>query len=74
MIECLNGALYTGITNDLQKRLHAHQTGTGAKYTRVFGVKAMVYNEEVGLRVQAMKREALIKRWPRDKKLALINK
>ena len=74
MIECLNGALYTGITNDLAKRFVAHQIGKGAKYTKVFGVRRMVYNEEVGPRVEAMKREREIKRWPRKKKLALINK
>ena len=74
IIECLNGALYTGITNDLAKRLAAHQTGKGAKYTKVFGVRAMVYNEEAGTRVKAMKREREIKRWPRQRKLSLINK
>ena len=74
MIECLNGALYTGITNDLEKRLKTHQIGKGAKYTKVFGVRGMVYNEEVGPRVEAMKREREIKHWSRERKLILINK
>jgi putative endonuclease len=74
IIECLNGTLYTGITNDLQRRLHAHQTGRGARYTRIFGVRAMVYNEEAGTRVAAMKRESEIKSWSRERKEALLNK
>ena len=74
ILECQNGHLYTGITNDLEKRLKAHQKGRGAKYTKVFGVRGMVYNEEAGTKVEAMKREREIKCWPRKRKLALINK
>ena len=74
IIECLNGHLYTGITNDLAGRFLAHQKGKGAKYTKVFGVKALVYHEQVGTRVEAMKREWEVKSWPRDKKQVLINK
>ena len=57
IVKCSDETLYTGWTNDLEKRLRAHNSGKGAKYTK---------NQE------AMKREYAIKQLPREKKLALI--
>ncbi|MBI3601782.1 MAG: GIY-YIG nuclease family protein [Candidatus Omnitrophica bacterium] len=71
-MECENGALYTGMTNDLSKRLLRHKKGTGARYTKTFGVKNIVYWEKFSLRVEAMRREAEIKKWSRKNKEELI--
>ena len=47
MMRCANGALYTGWTNDLLRRLRAHASGKGAKYTRGFGGETLAYAELV---------------------------
>jgi len=72
IIECANGALYTGITNDLKRRFKQHQTGRGAKYTAYNPAIKLKYSERCGSRSKALKREAEIKRWPRDRKIELI--
>ena len=45
MLQCADGTLYCGITNDIEKRLHAHNEGTGAKYTRARRPVALVFHE-----------------------------
>jgi putative endonuclease len=72
ILRCSDGSLYTGITNDPAKRLAAHNAGTGAKYTRPRRPVEMVYAERAEDRSAASKREAEIKSYPREKKLALI--
>ena len=72
MLECADGTLYTGWTNDLQKRLAAHNTGQGAKYTRSRRPVCLVYAEVHEDRKEAMRREAAIKRLSRKQKLLLI--
>lgn len=72
MLECRNNALYTGMTNNLEKRLHAHKSGKGGKFTSSFGVVGMVHSEKCATKSKALKREAEIKSWPRDKKIKLI--
>lgn len=72
MLRCGDGSLYTGCTNDLPRRLKAHQTGRGAKYTRSRPPVALVYREEARDRSAALRREAAIKRLTRRQKLALI--
>lgn len=74
VIECVDGTLYTGITNNLERRLKQHRDKKGAKYTFAHEVKAVVYKENSPDRGAALRREAEIKSWRRDKKLALINK
>jgi len=64
--------LYTGITNDLPKRVEAHQSGTGARYTRVRRPLEVVYEEPSKNRSTASKREAAIKRLSRSAKLSLV--
>ena len=72
MLRCGDGSLYTGSTTDLARRLAAHSSGHGAKYTRSRLPVAMVYWEEVPDWSAALRREAAIKRLSRPRKLALI--
>jgi len=74
LLECKNKTLYTGITNDLKKRLKAHQTGKGGHYTAAHQGVRFRYFEKQPSRSAALKREAVIKKWTRTKKLALIKK
>ncbi|HTN95022.1 MAG TPA: GIY-YIG nuclease family protein [Gallionella sp.] len=68
---CSDGTLYTGITNNLGKRLEAHHAGN-AKYTRARGPVELVYVESCSNKSSALKREMDIKHLTRTKKLALI--
>lgn len=72
MLRCGDGSLYTGCTNDLPRRLEAHRSGRGAKYTRSRLPVALVYREAVADRSAALRREAAVKRLTRRQKLALI--
>ena len=73
LLECADGTLYCGITNDLEKRLAAHNAGEGAKYTRGRTPVRLAYVEPYADKSVALKREMQIKRMPRGKKLALCN-
>ena len=72
ILECGDGTLYTGITDDLQRRLKAHSEGKGAKYTRGRGPLTLRYREEAADKGTALKREYAIKRLSRPEKLAMI--
>ena len=72
IIECEDGTLYTGWTNNLEKRFAAHCADKGAKYTRSHKPKAIVYEESFDTPQAAMAREYQIKRMSRKKKLDLI--
>ena len=72
IMECLDKTLYTGITTDLARRFKEHNTGKGGAYTRSKKVIKILYTEKFPSRSTALKREAEIKSWPRQKKLALI--
>ena len=72
ILECKDGSVYTGITDNLQRRLAAHQAGKGAKYTRGRGPFILRYTEICQDHSQALKREVQIKRLPREKKLQLF--
>lgn len=69
---CSDGTLYTGWTDDLEKRLAAHNSGKGAKYTRSRLPVRLVYSEEYENKREAMSREWHIKRMTREQKLQLI--
>ena len=71
MLRCGDGTLYTGITDDIDRRFAAHQAGKGAKYTRGRGPLELVYREELADKSAALKREYQIKRLPRLEKQAL---
>lgn len=73
ILQCADGTLYTGITNDLDKRFAAHNAGTASKYTRVRLPVTPVYRETCENRSEASKREAQIKRLTRELKIDLIN-
>lgn len=72
VLQCADGTLYTGITNDLEKRLAAHNAGEGAKYTRGRTPVKLAYCEPCADKSAALKREIDIKGLPRTKKLALV--
>lgn len=72
MVECSDGSLYTGWTNDLEKRIEAHNSGKGAKYTKTRLPVHLVYYEEFLTKEDAMSREYRIKRLSRTEKLNLI--
>ncbi len=74
MLECADGTLYTGITNDLEKRLAAHNGGTASKCTRSRLPVKLVFAEDMPDRAAASRREAQIKRLPRAGKLALVGR
>lgn len=71
IILCADGTLYTGITNNLEKRFLDHQMGTGAKYTKSHKPKEIIYTEEFISRSTALKREAEIKKLSHEEKLRL---
>jgi putative endonuclease len=69
---CADDTLYTGITNDLEKRLATHNAGTAAKYTRARGPVELVFVESCADKSAALKREMEIKSLVREEKLTLI--
>lgn len=71
LLQCADGSLYCGITNDLDKRLAAHNAGEGAKYTRGRRPVNLVYSETWADRSVASKRERQIKALSRVEKMAL---
>lgn len=73
ILNCGDGSYYTGVTNDLERRLSAHTDGSGARYTRGRGPFNVVYTEEFNDRSSAQVREAEIKRMKRSDKEKLIN-
>jgi len=72
ILECNDGSLYTGVTNDIPNRLEKHNAGKGAKYTRSHRPVKLIYFEECGSESAALKREIEIKSWRREKKQRLI--
>ncbi len=73
ILRCADGTLYTGSTNNLEKRLHDHNTSkAGAKYTRGRRPVELVYQETVASLSEARKREAEIKRLSREEKILLF--
>ena len=74
ILRCSDGTLYSGWTNDLEKRLAAHNAGKGSKYTRVRLPVELAYFEEFESKSEAMSREAQFKQLTREQKIKLINK
>ena len=72
ILECEDSTLYTGMTNNLQKRFSSHVQGAGARYTRSHPVHRCVYAEHCASRSDALKREAQIKKLSREEKLKFI--
>lgn len=74
MLRCGDGTLYTGVTDDVERRLAVHRAGKGAKYTRGRGPLELVYTEEVPDKSAALRREYQIKRLTKQEKEGLIAK
>lgn len=72
MLRCRDGSLYTGCTDDVERRLAVHSSGKGAKYTRSRLPVTLVYQEEAADKSAALRREAAIKRLTRVQKLVLL--
>ena len=72
ILECSDNTLYTGWTNNLDKRLEVHLRGKGAKYTRCRLPVKLVYFEEYEDKISAQKREYAIKQMRREQKMELI--
>lgn len=73
ILECADKTLYVGSTNDLEKRLHQHNNSkSGAHYTKIRRPVILRYSEKLKNLSAALKREAEIKKWKREEKLALI--
>ena len=71
IVECGDGSLYTGWTNDPSARLKAHQSGRGAKYTRAHTTLDFAYLEECADKSAALRREIALKKLPKAGKEAL---
>lgn len=71
ILQCKDNTLYTGITDNLPRRLAAHSAGRGAKYTRGRGPVALVYTEQAEDKSSALRRESAIKKLTRTEKLEL---
>ena len=72
LLECADGTLYAGITNDPERRLASHNQGTAAKYTRSRRPVRLIYWEPQPDRSAASRREAQIKKLERAAKLVLV--
>ena len=68
MLQCKDGTYYIGYTNDLEKRVKAHNEGKGAKYTKGRGPVELIYYEEYEEKSIAMRREWEMKRMTRSQK------
>ncbi len=74
ILECSDSTLYTGITTDIDRRIHEHNNSPkGAKYTRVRRPVKLLYLEEAKDKSEASKREYAIKKLSREKKILLID-
>lgn len=73
ILKCADGTLYSGSTNDLEKRLHSHNNSkSGAHYTKIRRPVKLVYSEELATFADSRKREAEFKRLSRMEKTSLI--
>lgn len=72
IVRCADDSLYTGITNDLARRVEAHSTGKGARYTRSRGPVTLVWSRRKRDKPGALREEYALKQLTRAEKLALI--
>ena len=73
IVRCSDGSLYTGWTNNIEKRINDHNSGKGAKYTKARRPVVLAYYEEFDTKEEAMRREWEIKQLGRKEKLRLIH-
>ncbi len=74
IVKCADKTLYTGITNNPEQRIKAHNAGKGAKYTRGRRPVKLVYSKKVKTRGRALRDELRVKKLKRSEKLSLIRK
>lgn len=74
LLKCRDESIYTGITTDVKRRFAEHRNKRGGHYTGSHEVQKILYAEEYPTRSAALKREAEIKSWRREKKINLINR
>ena len=74
LLECNDGSFYTGITNDLNKRMEKHKSGKGSKYVKSKGFKQLLNSKEFENKSIAAKYEYEIKQLPKNKKQTWFNK
>lgn len=74
IVRCADDSLYTGITNDLARRVEAHSTGKGARYTRSRGPVTLVWSRRKRDKPGALREEYALKQLSRGQKLALISR
>ncbi|MDD3374533.1 MAG: GIY-YIG nuclease family protein [Candidatus Omnitrophica bacterium] len=73
ILETKDKRFYTGSTNDVDRRMKMHAEGKGARFTRIFGFKKLLYTEACGeTRAEALKREREIKKLTKEKKVELV--
>ena len=72
IVRCRDGSLYTGWTNNLEKRIRDHNAGNGAKYTKSRRPVVLAYCEMFETKEEAMRREWEIKQMKRPEKLRMI--
>lgn len=68
LARCSNGALYSGSCKDPKEREARHNAGKGAKYTKAFRPVKIIYSEHYDTQTEAMRREAQVKNWNKEKK------
>jgi Predicted endonuclease containing a URI domain len=73
ILQCADGSLYTGWTNNLAKRVADHNEGKGAKYTKGRGPVTLAYYEAFDTKEEAMRREYAIKQLSKEEKQKLID-
>jgi putative endonuclease len=72
ILKCEDGSFYTGVSTDISRRFNEHAKKIGGKYTRSHAVNDIIYTEKALSQSDALKREAQIKEWCREKKINLI--
>jgi len=72
IVRCSDGCLYSGITLDLEERIHDHDAGSGSEYTSRRRPVTLVYSESYSTKSEARKREIQVKNWRSEKKEELI--
>ena len=73
ILECCDGSFYTGVSNDVDRRLREHQKGTASRYTRTRRPVVLAYREECGSRSRSLARECAVKSLSRRRKEELIS-
>lgn len=72
ILQSRDGRYYVGYTTDLERRMQQHKAGKGAKFTRAFGFKKLLYHEVHPSKSAALKREAALKALSRSEKKTII--